>query len=114
LRLRTKKTSIDMADTLTIAASHIERGSASNLADADLMQHWRTKMNEHAKNLRRTRADMLGTDDNDHYLECQRAAAYIEQLEAVVVAAKAYEAERYHDTWACLVDALAALENKDE
>jgi hypothetical protein len=38
-------------------------------------------MNEHAKNLRRTRADMLGTEDNDHYLECQRAAAYIEQLE---------------------------------
>jgi hypothetical protein len=25
---------------------------------------------------------MLGTEDNDHYLECQRAAAYIEQLEA--------------------------------
>jgi chromosome segregation ATPase len=39
-------------------------------------------MNEHAKNLRRTRADMLGTDDEAHYLECQRAAAYIERLEA--------------------------------
>jgi hypothetical protein len=26
---------------------------------------------------------MLGTEDNDHYLECQRAAAYIEQLEAL-------------------------------
>jgi hypothetical protein len=27
---------------------------------------------------------MLGTEDNDHYLECQRAAAYIEQLEAAI------------------------------
>jgi hypothetical protein len=27
--------------------------------------------------------------------------ARIEQLEAVVDAAKAYEAERYHDTWEC-------------
>jgi predicted nucleic acid-binding Zn-ribbon protein len=25
---------------------------------------------------------MLGTDDEEHYLECQRAAAYIERLEA--------------------------------
>jgi selenocysteine lyase/cysteine desulfurase len=36
-------------------------------------------MNEHAKNLRRTRADMLGTDDEAHYLECQKAADYIDR-----------------------------------
>ena len=39
-------------------------------------------MNEHAKNLRRTRADMLGTDDEEHYWECHAAAAEIERLEA--------------------------------
>ena len=41
-------------------------------------------MNKHATNLRRTRADMLGTDDEDHYWECHRAAAEIERLEAKV------------------------------
>lgn len=38
-------------------------------------------MNEHAKNLRRTRADMLGTDDEEHYWECHAAADEIERLE---------------------------------
>ena len=38
--------------------------------------------NEHAKNLRRTRADMLGTEDEAHYWECHAAAAYLLKLEA--------------------------------
>jgi hypothetical protein len=71
-------------------------------------------MNEHAKNLRRTRADMLGTDDNDHYLECQRAAAYIEQLEAVADAADHLLSGGGNEAVYRLEKALAALENKDE
>ena len=39
-------------------------------------------MSDHVSNLRRTRADMLGTDDEEHYWECHRAADRIEQLEA--------------------------------
>ena len=38
-------------------------------------------MNKHAENLRRTRADMLGTDDEEHYWECHNAAAEIDYLE---------------------------------
>ena len=38
-------------------------------------------MTNHASNLRRTRADMLGTLDEEHYIECHDAALYIEQLE---------------------------------
>jgi len=41
-------------------------------------------MTNHASNLRRTRADMLGTLDEEHYIECHDAALYIEQLEAKV------------------------------
>ena len=37
-------------------------------------------MNEHASNLRRTRADMLGTDDDEHYGHCHDAATEIERL----------------------------------
>ena len=37
-------------------------------------------MNEHASNLRRTRADMLGTDDEEHYSHCHDAATEIERL----------------------------------
>ena len=40
--------------------------------------------NEHAKNLRRTRADMLGTDDEAHYWECHAAAAYLLKLEVAL------------------------------
>lgn len=32
------------------------------------------------KRLRQTRADMLGTDDEDHYWDCHEAAAEIERL----------------------------------
>jgi septal ring factor EnvC (AmiA/AmiB activator) len=83
----------------------------------------RTKVNEHAKNLRRTRADMLGTEDNDHYFECQRAAAYIEQLEALLKVAKCpdpncedgvvqvFTGEVYQCQWC---DERAALEDSDE
>jgi len=39
-------------------------------------------MTDHAKNLRRTRADMLGTDDEEHYWECYAAAGHIDDLEA--------------------------------
>jgi len=35
-------------------------------------------MTNHAKNLRRTRADMLGTDDEEHYGHCVAAAHFIE------------------------------------
>ena len=38
-------------------------------------------MTNHANNLRRTRADMLGTLDEEHYRDCHDAALYIEQLE---------------------------------
>ena len=39
-------------------------------------------MNKHADNLRRTRADMLGTDDEEHYGHCHDAADEIERLSA--------------------------------
>jgi len=39
-------------------------------------------MSEHVSNLRRTRANMLGTDDEAHYWECHEAADEIERLEA--------------------------------
>jgi hypothetical protein len=55
---------------------------------------------------------MLGTDDNDHYLECQRAAAYIEQLEAVVDAARHLLAGGDKEAVYHLEKALEALENK--
>ena len=32
------------------------------------------------RRLRQTRADMLGTDDEDHYWDCHEAAAEIERL----------------------------------
>ena len=35
-----------------------------------------------ATRLRQTRADMLGTDDEDHYWDCHAAASHIELLEA--------------------------------
>ena len=38
-------------------------------------------MSDHESNLRRTRVDMLGTDDEEHYIECQNAADYIAELE---------------------------------
>ncbi len=41
-------------------------------------------MNEHADNLSRTRADRLGTDDEEHYGHCHDAAADIERLSAEV------------------------------
>ena len=33
-----------------------------------------------ATRLRQTRADMIGTDDEDHYFDCHEAAAEIERL----------------------------------
>ncbi len=38
-------------------------------------------MTDHAKNLRCTRVDMLGTDDEEHYWHCVAAAKYITELE---------------------------------
>jgi hypothetical protein len=62
---------------------------------------------------------MLGTEDNDHYLECQRAAAYIEQLEAVI--RKAYRQRYFSETLQVLGSVVhkgeyraTALEDKDE
>jgi hypothetical protein len=58
-------------------------------------------MNEHAKNLRRTRADMLGTDDEKHYWDCHAAAAEIDRLEDKIAKLEA------------VIDTLhAGLENK--
>ena len=37
-------------------------------------------MNPHSKRLRQTRADMLGTDDEEHYWNCHKAAKYIDTL----------------------------------
>lgn len=37
---------------------------------------------DHARNLRCTRADMLGTDDEGHYGECLAAAQHIDELNA--------------------------------
>jgi len=37
-------------------------------------------MIDHASNLRRTRADMLGTDDEEHYRHCHAAAKELERL----------------------------------
>ena len=37
-------------------------------------------MNPHSKRLRQTRADMLGTDDEEHYWDCHSAAKYIDAL----------------------------------
>jgi len=37
-------------------------------------------MTDLAKELRRTRADMLGTDDEEHYWICHKAAEEIERL----------------------------------
>ena len=58
--------------------------------------------NEHAKNLRRTRADMLGTEDEAHYWECHAAAAEIERLQA-----RAYELEKGYAQLQKFVDAQA-------
>jgi endo-1,4-beta-mannosidase len=38
-------------------------------------------MSDLVSNLRRTRADMIGTDDEEHYWECHEAADRIEELE---------------------------------
>ena len=37
-------------------------------------------MNKHAQNLLKTRADMLGTDDEQHYRDCHNAADEIVRL----------------------------------
>ena len=39
-----------------------------------------------ATRLRQTRADMLGTDDEDHYWDCHEGAAEIERLRAAIAA----------------------------
>jgi hypothetical protein len=41
-------------------------------------------MDKHSSNLRRTRADMLGTDDEEHYLECHAAAEEIDRLNNLI------------------------------
>ena len=81
-------------------------------------------MNEHAKNLRRTRADMLGTDDEAHYLECHKAADEIERLWAAlkdIVAAEHpsigsdyYPPLVFHGFGCPHCIARSALENYDE
>ena len=77
-------------------------------------------MNKHATNLRRTRADMLGTDDEDHYWECHRAAAEIERLEAKVAKLEA-ENRKWREwfnewqddmTWQAAADALRNIRNR--
>ncbi|TFH49296.1 MAG: hypothetical protein E4G89_05020 [Methanothrix sp.] len=41
-------------------------------------------INKYAENLRRARADMLGTFDEEHYWECHAAAAEIDRLNGLV------------------------------
>jgi len=41
-------------------------------------------MTDHASNLRSTRADMLGTDDEGHYFDCHNAAVEIEHMQEVI------------------------------
>ena len=41
-------------------------------------------MNEHATNLRRTRANMMGTVDDEHYWHCHAAADAIDALSSEV------------------------------
>ena len=41
-------------------------------------------MVDHAKNLRSTRADMIGTDGEEHYWECHAAATRIDLLESAL------------------------------
>lgn len=43
-----------------------------------------TMRNKHATNLRRTRTNMLGTDDQQHYWQCHDAAKEIERLEKLL------------------------------
>jgi len=69
-------------------------------------------MNKHADNLRRTRADMLGTDDEEHYWECHAAAAEIERLAAIVDAVNYTIAAGFKPP-AILTELLAALDGED-
>lgn len=91
-------------------------------------------MNDIVRNLRATRADMLGTEDEEHYWDCHKAAEYIEQLQAVVDTLKILEldheiscsiimlADKATNRWwpdcdcniGKLHEALAALEGDDE
>ena len=41
-------------------------------------------MNDLVKHLRSTRANMIGTDDEQHYFDCHEAADYIEARESVI------------------------------
>lgn len=41
-------------------------------------------MNDIATRLRQTRANMLGTDDEDHYWDCQDAADEIDRLRKII------------------------------
>lgn len=47
---------------------------------------------EIARNLRRTRADMLGTDDEEHYWHCHEAAAELDRLYAHIAEVEAWAA----------------------
>lgn len=64
--------------------------------------------NEHATNLRRTRANMLGTDDEEHYWQCHDAAKEIERLEAKLVEIKENGA-----AYMQAVDAMLAAAERD-
>ena len=69
----------DSEDSYTIRAQYGLLRWQENL-DAQNLQE--IVMSEHVSNLRSTRADMLGTDDEAHYWECHKAADEIERLEA--------------------------------
>ena len=54
-------------------------------------------MNDIVRNLRATRADMLGTEDEKHYWECHKAAEYIEELHDEIVTLNELAKLRYCD-----------------
>jgi hypothetical protein len=78
-RLRKWTHAVDAApacDLMDEAADEIERllrimnrATVAPLAEDDIVRR-----------LRRTRADMIGTDDEDHYFDCHDAANEIERL----------------------------------
>jgi len=47
------------------------------------------RRNHHASNLRKTRSDMLGTSDEEHYWHCHEAAKHIEDIERQLMVCQA-------------------------
>ena len=70
-------------------------------------------MSDLVKRLQSTRANMIGTDDEQHYFDCHEAADRIERLEAFVERVKAaFEISTMVGTNIAVEDALRELETK--